>query len=109
MIGDSSIPRRFTGTLRDARVGMGKDADGAGANRECVVTYREYVRQHLSPRELARAIVAQSWDRDGKRERIEAIYLSPDAFARRTDEASIAEQMGDIFAAEGLPRPAPGG
>ncbi len=78
----------------------------AGANRECVVTYREFVRQHLSPRELARAIVQQSRDRDGKRERIEAIYLSPDAFARRTDEASIAEQMGDVFAAEGLPRPA---
>jgi hypothetical protein len=42
-----------------------------------------------------------------ERERIDAIYLSPDAFARRTDEASIAEQMGDIFAAAGLPRPVP--
>ncbi len=41
------------------------------------------------------------------RERIDAIYLSPDAFARRTDEASIAEQMGDIFVAAGLPRPTP--
>ena len=41
------------------------------------------------------------------RERIEAIYLSPDAFARRTDEASIAEQMGDVFAEAGLPRPVP--
>jgi Terminase large subunit, T4likevirus-type, N-terminal len=40
-------------------------------------------------------------------EKIDAIYLSPDAFARRTDEASIAEQMGDIFAAAGLPRPIP--
>ncbi|MBZ5501059.1 MAG: terminase family protein [Acidobacteriia bacterium] len=43
----------------------------------------------------------------GARERIDAIYLSPDAFARRTDEASIAEQMGDVFAAAGLPRPVP--
>ena len=41
------------------------------------------------------------------REKIDAIYLSPDAFARRTDEASIAEQMGDVFAAAGLPRPVP--
>ena len=108
MIGDLSIPRRSIGTLRDEFVGdrERQAAKESGANRECVVTYRELVRQHLSPRELARAIVAQSWDRDGKRERIEAIYLSPDAFARRTDEASIAEQMGDIFAAEGLPRPA---
>jgi hypothetical protein len=40
-------------------------------------------------------------------EHIDAIYLSPDAFARRTDEASIAEQMGDIFVAAGLPRPVP--
>jgi len=40
-------------------------------------------------------------------EKIDAIYLSPDAFARRTDEASIAEQMGDIFVAAGLPRPVP--
>jgi phage terminase large subunit len=45
--------------------------------------------------------------RDGTREKIDAIYLSPDAFARRTDEASIAEQMGDVFAAAGLPRPIP--
>ena len=43
----------------------------------------------------------------GEREKIEAVYLSPDAFARRTDEASIAEQMGDVFAAAGLPRPVP--
>jgi hypothetical protein len=40
-------------------------------------------------------------------EKIDAIYLSPDAFARRTDEASIAEQMGDVFVAAGLPRPIP--
>ncbi|MGA8368456.1 MAG: hypothetical protein ACLQMT_06435 [Candidatus Acidiferrales bacterium] len=40
-------------------------------------------------------------------EHIDAIYLSPDAFARRTDESSIAEQMGDIFVAAGLPRPVP--
>jgi hypothetical protein len=41
------------------------------------------------------------------REKIDTIYLSPDAFARRTDEASIADQMGDVFAAAGLPRPIP--
>jgi hypothetical protein len=41
------------------------------------------------------------------REKIDAIYLSPDAFARRTDEASIADQMGDVFAAAGFPRPIP--
>jgi hypothetical protein len=43
----------------------------------------------------------------GAREKIDAIYLSPDAFARRTDEASIADQMADVFAAAGFPRPIP--
>jgi len=98
------------------------------ANR--VVTYREYVTHRTPPRELAREIIARSVEtsakakRDlsrfytgapddgvaetgGEREKIEAVYLSPDAFARRTDEASIAEQMGDVFAAAGLPRPVP--
>src|SRR4029077_1058405 len=41
------------------------------------------------------------------REHIDAIYLSPDAYAQRTDEASIAEQMGDVFVAAGFPRPIP--
>ena len=56
----------------------------------------------------------RGWVRDdtteqgsGEREKIDAIYLSPDAFAHRTGEASIAEQMGDVFAAAGLPRPVP--
>ena len=44
---------------------------------------------------------------DAAREKIDAIYLSPDAFARRTDEASIADQMGDVFVAAGFPRPIP--
>jgi hypothetical protein len=76
-----------------------------------VVTYREYVTHRTAPRDLAREIIARSRDSrlepDESREKIEAIYLSPDAFARRTDEASIAEQMGDVFAASGLPRPIP--
>jgi hypothetical protein len=71
------------------------------------VTYREFLAQHLAPRSLAAAIIEHSRDRDGKPEHIDAIYLSPDAFARRTDEASIAEQMGEVFAAAGLPRPVP--
>ncbi|HEV2489517.1 MAG TPA: hypothetical protein VGT03_06900 [Candidatus Acidoferrales bacterium] len=75
--------------------------------RHRVVTYREFLAQHLAPRALAAAIVDHSRERDGKLERIEAIYLSPDAFARRTDESSIAEQMGDVFVAAGLPRPVP--
>jgi hypothetical protein len=75
-----------------------------------VVTYREFVTRRTPPRELAREIVRRSIlssEGGDSPERIDAIYLSPDAFARRTDEASIAEQMGDIFVAAGLPRPTP--
>jgi phage terminase large subunit len=70
------------------------------ADGPCTVTYREFVRQHMSPRALAHEIVERS-----RGERITNIYLSPDAFAHRTDESSIAEQMGDVLAAAGLPRP----
>jgi hypothetical protein len=54
----------------------------------------------------SRAVPAADGGGSG-REKIDAIYLSPDAFARRTDEASIAEQMGDVFAVAGFPRPIP--
>jgi hypothetical protein len=95
---------------------------------QTVVTYREYVTHRTAPRDLAHEIIARSvaqasacanvtssafapHDHDGAnshfREKIDAIYLSPDAFARRTDEASIADQMGDVFAAAGFPRPVP--
>ncbi len=84
----------------------GTDGPGNGGPGQRVATYREYVTRRMPPRELAREIVARS-ECNGGRERIDAVYLSPDAFARRTDEASIAEQMGDVFAASGLPRPVP--
>ncbi len=67
-----------------------------------IVTYREFVQPGLSPRMLGQAIA----ERCG-RERISEIFLSPDAFAHRTAEASIAEQLAEIFTANGLPRPAP--
>ena len=67
-----------------------------------VVTYREFVQNNLSPRMLAQAIV----ERCG-REPIREVFLSPDAFAHRTAEASVAEQLGDVLLANGLPRPVP--
>src|SRR5438128_4442394 len=66
-----------------------------------IVTYREFVQNGLSPRMLAQAIAERSG-----RERISEVFLSPDAFAHRTSEASIAEQLGDVLVANGLPRPA---
>jgi hypothetical protein len=59
------------------------------------------VQNALSPRTLAQAIAERSG-----RERITEIFLSPDAFAHRTSEASIAEQLGEVLTLNGLPRPA---
>jgi hypothetical protein len=72
-----------------------------------VVTYREFVQNRLSPRMLAAAIAERSIDRLGRAERIRDIVLSPDAFAQRTADASIADQLADGLAAASLPRPAP--
>ncbi|HSC45902.1 MAG TPA: terminase family protein [Candidatus Acidoferrum sp.] len=84
---------------REAR----KDSSLAQDDNPCqIVTYREFVQNGLSPRMLAQAIV----ERCG-RENIREVFLSPDAFAHRTAEASIAEQLGDVLVANGLPRPTP--
>ena len=61
-------------------------------------TYRELVVNHLSPPSLARAIAEEN---DG--ETIETVYLSPDAFAQRTSEATISEQLSDVFHTHSLP------
>ncbi len=76
--------------------------DAGATNNSRIVTYREFVQNGLSPRMLAQAIAERSG-----RERISEVFLSPDAFAHRTSEASIAEQLGDVLVANGLPRPAP--
>jgi phage terminase large subunit len=80
----------------------GPHADNSHAAGTRIVTYREFVQNSLSPRMLAQAIV----ERCG-RENIREVFLSPDAFAHRTAEASIAEQLGDVVVANGLPRPTP--
>jgi phage terminase large subunit len=86
-----------------------------------VITYREFVANHLSPRMLAQAIAERTAlppEESTNRglpgcaappgvERIGEVYLSPDAFARRTSDSTIAEQLGDVLAQNGLPRPAP--
>ena len=74
---------------------------GVTSHESRIVTYREFVQSGLSPRMLAQAIAERSG-----RERIGDVFLSPDAFAHRTSEASIAEQLGEVLATSGLPRPA---
>ncbi len=80
----------------------GPQDDNASAVSTRIVTYREFVQNGLSPRMLAQAIAERSG-----RERISEVFLSPDAFAHRTSESSIAEQLGDVLVANGLPRPSP--
>jgi hypothetical protein len=80
----------------------GPKDDNASAVSTRIVTYREFVQNGLSPRMLAQAIAERSG-----REHICEVFLSPDAFARRSSEASIAEQLGDVLIVNGLPRPAP--
>jgi len=74
--------------------------DSRGAPR--IVTYREFVKSGLSPRMLGQAIAERTAG-----DRIGEVFLSPDAFAHRTSEASIAEQLGEVLAQNGLPRPTP--
>ncbi|PYU28664.1 MAG: hypothetical protein DMG31_19495 [Acidobacteria bacterium] len=93
--------------------GAGRTGSGAGGtlrgsgqagaeNGRGVITYREFVQNHLSPGMLAQAIVERN-----KGEKIQSIYLSPDAFAHHTSESTIADQLGEVLAGYGLPRPIP--
>ena len=69
-------------------------------------TYREHVESGMGPRVLAQKIIDMS-QVEGEQEKIDAIYLSPDAFAKRTNEDTIAQQIGQVLRAAGLPYPRP--
>lgn len=74
------------------------------------VTYQEFVQAGLTPIELATRIVEMSTvtvDGQAVLENIEEIDLSPDAFARRSSEKTIALEMRDVFLGAGLPAPHP--
>jgi hypothetical protein len=89
-------------TREKPHVASGVHESPVTSHESRIVTYREFVQPGLSPRMLAQGIAERSG-----RERISDVFLSPDAFAHRTSEASIAEQLGEVLAATGLPRPAP--
>jgi len=75
--------------------------------RRTIYTYRELVVRQTGPRELGKMIADRSKRRmpDGTiaTERIESIYLSPDARAKRTDDDTIEVQLSDALRANGLP------
>lgn len=70
-------------------------------------TYREHVEAGMGPRVLAQHIIDKSHREDGEPEEIDAVYLSPDAFAKRTNEDTIAQQIGQVLRAAGFPNPRP--
>jgi hypothetical protein len=83
-------------------------------------TYREFVVRKLGPRSLAHEIMDRSripeWqrqnpvpgqNRNATHENISEIWLSPDAYAKRTDEDTIARQMEQVFTANNFPAPSP--
>jgi len=66
-----------------------------------VGVFDEHVISGQSARELAEQIAARSEGR-----KVEDFWLSPDAFAKRTDAETIGVQLGDELAQFGLPFPA---
>jgi phage terminase large subunit len=60
------------------------------------ITYREWVVSGLTPRMLAEGTVERSVDAESRNEKIQQFFLSPDAFADRTGESTIAELIRDV-------------
>ena len=66
-------------------------------------TYRELVAKKTKPSDLAEMICERPLVRQGAQEKIEAIYLSPDAFWDRSGGDTIADQMHKVFRQKGFP------
>jgi phage terminase large subunit len=65
-----------------------------------IIVYREYVVSGKPVEEIAEAIVALTGQ-----ENLQAVYLSPDAFDKRSEQRSFAERFAAHFAKYGLPAP----
>ena len=65
-----------------------------------IVVYRELTINQTPVNEIAEEIAKLS-----RGEVLETVYLSPDAFAKRSEERSIAERFGDTFKRYGIPQP----
>jgi hypothetical protein len=69
-----------------------------GEDRTIVLTYREMVARERTADELA-AMIA---DRTGE-EKVQNVFLSPDAFARKDSHRTVAQQMSEALHKRGLP------
>lgn len=70
-----------------------------------VQVYREFAASGRSPKALAQEIVDRT--PPPERKHIVSAWLSHDAFARVDERDTIADQMGQVFGASGLPAPWP--
>lgn len=68
-----------------------------------VVTYRELAVNGLTPAKLAQAIVDATPEEE--RPKIISFPFSPEAFGERTSERTIADEMGEVLKAAGMPWP----
>jgi len=78
-----------------------------------VITYREYIaggaadKDEGGQRELAEQDIAYEIVRRTGMEDMRSFFLSPDAFAKRTSQHTIAQIMGKVLRSGGLPSPVP--
>lgn len=71
------------------------------------ITYREWVTNNVTPRMLGVGLWERSVDGQGRAEKIEQFFLSPDAFDDRTGQSTIAEQIRESAClGDRLPYPA---
>jgi len=82
-----------------------------GEKFDLMLVYRELVINQTGERALAQQIVdmCRYTDEDGDEafEKIDEVYLSPDAFAKRTSANTIAEEIGAVLSANKMPYPSP--
>ena len=90
-------------TVRDPLADIFRDGR---KTKSIVVCYRELVLRKSTEFVIAERIVDKNWSSAEDFDPIKAIYLSPDRFGKKP-EHSIAANMGDVFAENGLPRPTP--
>lgn len=60
------------------------------------LTYREWAVSGITPRMLGEGIAERSVQANGSAEKIQQFFLSPDAFADRTGESTIAQLIRDV-------------
>jgi hypothetical protein len=71
------------------------------------ITFREWVVNGVTPRMLGEGIAERSVDDQGRAERIQQFFLSPDAFRDTSGQSTIAEQIRESACrSDRLPYPA---